>query len=209
MNKNIEVWKDIDGYLGLYQVSNLGRVKSLDRYINNGKCLVFKKGQILKIKEYKGYCYIKLSKHHKYNQYLVHRLVAQAFIPNPENKPCIDHINTNRTDNRVENLRWVTQKENVNNPISISKMKKNHHLKNRFGKLHPSSKPIIQFTKDGEFIRKWDCIKDVERELNFSGGYVGNCCKGKYKTAYNFIWRYYYKGIYLKKHILLKDNKVA
>lgn len=205
----IEIWKDIKGYENLYQVSNLGNVKSLDKYINNGTGLFFKKGQNLKIKVYKGYCYIRLNKNGEQKQFLLHRLVAEHFIPNPENKPCIDHINTDKTDNRIENLRWVTQKENVNNPLSINKMKQNHHLKNRFGKLNPHSIPILQFTKDGELIRKWDCIKDVERELNFSGGYVGNCCKGKKQIAYGYKWKYYYKGIWLKNHIPLKDKKVA
>lgn len=201
-----EIWKDIKGYENLYQISNMGRVKSLDRIDNNNH---HKKEQILKIKEYKGYCYIKLSKCGKQTQFLLHRLVAENFIPNPENKPCIDHINTDKTDNRVENLRWVTQKENVNNPISISKMKKNHHLKNTFGAEHPLSKPILQFTLDGKLVRKWDCTADVERELGFKNSYISLCCNSKKQKAYGYKWCFYYKGIWLKNHIPLKDKKVA
>ena len=100
-----EVWKPIKDYEGLYEISNLGRVKSLN-YGGTGK------GKILK----------------------VHRLVAEAFIPNPGNKPCVDHINTIKNDNRVENLRWVTYKENSNNEKTLEKFKgENHHF---FGKHH-------------------------------------------------------------------------
>ena len=104
-----EVWKDVVGYEGLYQVSNMGNVKS----VGYGKERVLKPG-----KDSRKYLTVSLSKSKKPKTFLVHRLVAQAFIPNPDNKPCIDHINTITTDNRVENLRWVTPKENVNNPLT-------------------------------------------------------------------------------------------
>ena len=100
-------------------VSNMGRVKSL----GNNKT---RKEKILKnIKGKDGYLSVGLYKDGKIKMYLVHRLVAQAFIPNSNNKPFIDHINTIRTDNRVENLRWVTSKENMNNSITIEKIKQN------------------------------------------------------------------------------------
>lgn len=116
-----EIWKDIPGYSGLYQVSNDGCVKSLLRRVNgpkkNGRKV---KEMILKpcvIKD--GYLAVVLHKCGKRKTQKIHRLVALAFIPNPDNKPEIDHINTNRTDNRVENLRWVTRKENGTNPETI------------------------------------------------------------------------------------------
>ena len=103
MSENIEIWKPVVGYEELYEVSNLGRVRSLDRFVNrrNGS-FGLKKGKTLKPHINRlGYKMIGLSMDRKYKHYMVHRLVAQAFIPNTENKPCIDHINTDKTDNTV------------------------------------------------------------------------------------------------------------
>lgn len=109
-----EIWKDIEGYEGLYQVSNLGRVKNVKR----NRVTYGMKG------DKDGYLRIGLSKDGILKTYKVHRLVAMAFIPNPDNKPFIDHINTVKDDNRVQNLRWCTSKENNNNPITKIKMGK-------------------------------------------------------------------------------------
>ena len=117
-------WKPVKGYEGYYEASNLGQVRSLDRYIKdkNGK-IRFIKGRILKFEIDKyGYYLIPLCKNGKQKMFKVHRLVAEIFILNTENKPHIDHINTNRINNRVFNLRWVTLKENNNNPLTKKKM---------------------------------------------------------------------------------------
>lgn len=121
-----EQWKDIENYEGLYQVSDQGRVKSLDRTLlvfRNGKYYnKTQKGCIMtKQKDSHGYNQVQLHKgtRKKVHSCLVYKLVAKAFIPNPENKPCVDHINTDRTDDRACNLRWVSYKENANNPITL------------------------------------------------------------------------------------------
>lgn len=160
-----EIWKNIKGYGNICQVSNLGRIKC---------------GEDIKTPymEKKGYLRIAL----KGKKHLVHRLVAEAFIPNPNNKPYIDHINTDRTDNRVENLRWVTNKENCNNPIS-----KQNYSKSNKGKTAVS---ILQFTKDGEFVRKWNSMSDVENILHFNHSNISQNCMGKRNTAYSFKWGY-------------------
>ena len=107
-----ETWRDVVGYEGLYQVSDHGRVKSLN-YNKTGQERLMRL-----ITDKKGYLRVTLWKDGKQKMYQTHRIVAQAFIDNPDNKPCIDHINAIKTDNRVENLRWVTCKENCNNPIT-------------------------------------------------------------------------------------------
>ena len=109
-----EIWKDIRGYEGIYQVSNLGRVKSLEREVmrSNGR-ITYLKECILKPRIRKGYLVLNLSLKGKKKTFAVHRLVARAFIPNPENKPTVDHINENKLDNKLSNLRWATQEEQI------------------------------------------------------------------------------------------------
>ena len=127
-----EVWKPIKDYEGLYEISSLGRVKNLN-YRGSGK------GEILKNTECSdGYLMVVLRKNGKPKTFRVHKLVAEAFIPNPEDKPCIDHINTIRNDNRVENLRWVTYEENNNNPLTRKKRSETNKGENNpnYGKHH-------------------------------------------------------------------------
>ena len=110
-----EEWRDVIGYEGKYQVSNLGRVRSLN-YMRTGRVQILRH----KISKY-GYSIVTLIKGGKQKMYFVSRLVAIAFIPNPENKPCTDHIDTISSNNRVTNLRWVTHSENVRNPITYAR----------------------------------------------------------------------------------------
>ena len=116
----IEEWKDIEGFEGLYQVSNTGKVKSLDRYVSMHGGLYHKKERILKFGGTKknGHATVVLHKEKVGYPKLVHRLVAAAFVPNPDNKPVVDHIDTDLQNNNADNLRWVTQKENCNNPLT-------------------------------------------------------------------------------------------
>ena len=196
-----EIWKDIKGYEG-YQVSNLGRVRSLDRIDSNNHPL---KGVILKpYISNSGYLLVGLYKQQKRDRKLLHRLVAEAFIPNPDNKPEIDHINTIKIDNTVflnedgsvnyekTNLRWVTKKENMNNPLTKTKMQINARKpsKGKYGKKHHRSKPIIQYDKEGNFIKEWDCANDVERVLGISNKHIGSVCLRKRKSCGGYIWKY-------------------
>lgn len=119
--QELVLWKRVKGYEALYLVSTKGEVKSLRKN---------KKLKLLNMSN--GYLKVCLYKDNKMSNILVHRLVAEAFIPNPENKPLVDHINTNRKDNNVKNLRWVTNKENSNNPLSIE-----NNRKAQSGENHP------------------------------------------------------------------------
>ena len=217
-----EIWRDIKDYEGLYQVSNMGRVKSLGRWSNRQKNGVsfpyFIKEKILKNRKIKGgYYIVGLCKDKISKDYRVSRLVAEAFIPNPDNKLFVDHIDTNPLNNFSNNLRWVTQKENMNNPLTLVKMSNSHkgrtlseetrkklseankgkttHILGKFGKDHHNSRPIIQFTLDGELIRKWDSIADAKRETGAHK--IVDCCNGKRNKTNGFKWEYYDTDKYL------------
>ena len=123
----MEEWRDIPGYEGLYQVSNLGRIRSLidKKYDLNEKVVkIINREKMLKQNlTKKGYCNVKLYKNGKGETYKIHRLVAETFIPNPENKPQVNHIDGNKQNNCVSNLEWNTNEENFNNAIKINLVK--------------------------------------------------------------------------------------
>lgn len=123
---NMEEWKDIKGLEGIAKISNYGRVKSLDRYCWNGKIHQFFKGEIRKQKVHKGYNELSIRVAGITHRVYTHREVAKAFIPNPENKPCVNHIDGNKLNNKVENLEWVTHKENIHHAIYVIKTNKQH-----------------------------------------------------------------------------------
>ena len=180
-----EIWKDIHEFEGIYQISSTGRVKSLARIDSLGHR---RKEKLLSPKlNSDGYYAYALCKNGKMYYFLAHRLVAQVFIPNPDHKSCVDHINTNRTDNRVENLRWCTSQENQNNPLSIVK----HRI--------ASSKPVIQYTKDDYMLKVWDNATIAGEELGTYHQTISKCCKERYdyKTAGGYKWKYYDIETYL------------
>ena len=187
-----EIWKDIEGYEGLYQVSNLGRIKSLPHFRNNGSGGYMQKSKILKYgRNRKNYLSINLCKNGVCKQFSVHRLVAQTFIPNPENKPEIDHIDANPLNNMVENLRWVTHKENMNNPLSRKKQSVSMQGKKYpQGKEHKQSKSILQLNKYGELIKKWDSVMDIEREMGLKHQNICHNALGKSSNCGGYKWGY-------------------
>lgn len=187
------MWKIINSFED-YEISDMGEIKSL----KNGMEKILKP-QLAK----RGYYIINLCKNGSVYHKTIHRLVAQAFIPNPDNKPCIDHINGCRIDNRVCNLRWCTQKDNLNYEIAKKNISKAHkgkvltdeHKKkiseSNKGKPKPHfEKRIDQYTIDGTYIKTWKSTMDIERSLGFIHNNISSVCKGKYKQAYGFKWKY-------------------
>ena len=156
--------KDIKGYEGLYAVTSCGKVWS---YINE-KFLTPGVNR-------DGYLYVNLYRNGKYTSYTIHRLVAMAYIPNPENLPEINHKDENKTNNCLQNLEWCDAKYNTNYGNCITKFSNSH------------KKPILQYTLDGEFIREWPSATDVGKEVRKN---IVNCLKGRHKSAYGYIWKY-------------------
>lgn len=178
-----EEFRDIKDYEGLYQVSNYGRIKSLrnDRIL---KCC------------YNTYKYLTvwLSNEGKSHCYQIHRLVAEAFIPNPENKPTVNHISGNKCDNRTCNLEWNTYSEQLKHAYKNNLREKPYGSKNTmFGKVgekNHRSKQVCQYDKNGRIIKIWGNTYEIVRKLGLKQTGINRCCLGKTKMYKGFIWKY-------------------
>lgn len=180
-----EIWKDINGYNGKYRVSSLGNVMSVN-YLNT------KTDRILSAKKHHtGYLIVRLSggSRDSIKSFMVHTLVANAFIENPLNKPCINHIDGNKENNRVDNLEWVTYKENMHHAI-VNGLRNPHRNNHPKGKDVVNSRNIIQYTKSGEYVKTWECISDAARFYNVAPCSIINNAMGRTKTLKGFVWRY-------------------
>lgn len=174
-----EEWEPIKGFEE-YEVSNLGNVRRGEK---------IKKAAVWSL--YKS---VTLCKDGKPHTKAVHRLVAEAFLPNPENKPCINHIDCNKLNNRVDNLEWCTYQENERHAWEHG-LKENvrdavkQHIAYARSFSH-TEKPVDQFAKSGEFVRRWDSASKAHNELGIDGSGIAKCCRGKLKTAGGFVWKY-------------------
>lgn len=170
-----EIWENIKGYEGKYQVSNLGNIKSLNYHST-------KKEKTLKPDCLKGYLRIHLSKRNKRKSFMIHRLVAETFLPDKTNFKSmpyedrnkiklddllINHKDENTKNNKVDNLEWCTNNYNIR---------------------YSQSKKILQYDLQGNFIKEWDAVNDIIRETKIA--HVCDCCKGKRNHAGGYIWKY-------------------
>ena len=209
-----EEWRDIGCCIGSYQISNYGRVKSVGRFRKNNHSVMYVKEKIRRLNfTQKGYPCIRLSVNcNIVCQSSIHRLVAMEFIPNTELKEQVDHINTIKTDNRVLNLRWVTNKENAYNPITAQKVHEKNSVKGRFhhseetkvklseqktgeknpmygrrGYKHPRARPVVQISLNGIYIKEWSCAREASQ---IYGKKINACCRGKRNTCGGYKWIY-------------------
>ena len=176
-----ETWKDIEGFEGKYKISN------------NGDCFSYFLNRCLKsrITKNSGYLIVNLKINKKQYTYYVHRLVAEAFLEIPEELRHlkgtrylqVNHKDENKLNNNIENLEWCSHSYNIN----FGTRNKRISEKNTNGKL---SKPILQFTLDGRFVKEWPSVRQAEREGGFNQSHITDCCRGKLKKHKDFIWRY-------------------
>lgn len=177
-----EIWKDVENYEGFYQVSNLGRVRSVDRYVNGNHITCdfqFVKGKMLKLRNNKfGYPVVMLRKNRAFKTVLVHRLVAKAFIPNPNNLPYINHKDENPANTVATNLEWCT-------PIY------NLKYSDVFEKIRPSKiRKVIQFDMEMNEIKRWDSLKAAAASIGRAQQNISRCCRGKCYSCGGFKWKY-------------------
>ena len=187
-----EIWKDIEGYEGMYQVSNLGRVRSLDRYYtkphprNGVPTKYFKRGSIITNHTLRnGYTNVMLKFEGGKKNFMVHRLVAKAFVPGYFEGADVNHKDSNRQNNHADNLEWMTRRDNLmyNNDKNASAMEQIHRSQR---------KPIIQMTMDGEYIREWPSIYAAHLALGLDSKSISGACRQRYgmKTCGGYRWKF-------------------
>ena len=189
MKNAVEIWKDIQDYEGRYQISSQGQVKSLNRKANHTSGERIVSERILKNqRQENSYNNVSLSKDGKMKRFTVHRLVANAFISNPENKPQVNHIDGNKQNNSASNLEWVTSQQNNTHAYKLKlKLPPN---KDKYGEFNHNSKLIVQYSKSGDVIKKYGSTREANRITCISQGDIAACARGKRKSAGGYKWKY-------------------
>lgn len=189
-----ELWKDVVGYEGLYQVSNMGRVRSVDHETETARngvtFVVSKKGKVLTpVTRQHGYLGVMLygrggHARRGFRTFSVHRLVAEAFVENPHGYAEVNHLDECKTNNRADNLEWCDRTHNIRYGTGIERGHK------KIGEAR--RRPVIQMDMQGNVIREWESLTDVERKTGMSKSSICNCCRKKngYSHAYGYKWEY-------------------
>lgn len=191
-----EIWKDVIGYEGLYQVSDTGKVKSLDRTVNCGYGATrVIPGRVMSVLVSDRYPVVSITKHGKRKVVYVHRLVAEAFIPNPDKLPEVNHIDENKQNNNVENLEWCNRAYNNSHGTRLERQLKNFDYKAVAKKISKTKNTtrysgINQMTLDGVFIKWWPTIKEASNNTGASYYHISNCCRGLGIQSGGYKWEY-------------------
>lgn len=183
----LEEWKDIEDYPN-YQVSTFGNIKSKERYTKQRNGMSLRKERLLiPQKDHKGYLYVRLYNENGWKYFKVHILVAKTFIPNFFNKPTVDHIDRNKENNNVDNLRWASYKEQQNNK---DKTKIIENMKILGKKPHKTrAEKVKQYDLENNFIKEWSSSREASETLNISETAISNCVNGASKKAGGYIWK--------------------
>ena len=194
-----EKWKDIRGYEGYYQISNLGRVKSLDRAVvySDGRVRKFP-GKIMALTDISnaGYIVVSLQKNNIREKFTIHKLVASHFCPNPDNKPIVNHLDENKLNNRSDNLCWATYTENLMWNDSRAKRPYNPTTKNKeaLKRLwNKNKKPVVQYDLNHNLIAIYPSAHEATESLGllpYTKRNIQQVCEGRQRTAYGYIWEY-------------------
>lgn len=181
-----EVWKDIPDYEGLYQASNLGNIKSLQRTMPNsgayGKYFTVKEKILKPHLHNNGYCSVKLSKYGKINRVTVHKLIATLFVANPHNYSIINHKDENKSNNKADNLEWCTAKYNCNYGTRNERLRIINTL--------VGGKKVLQYSLDGDFVKEYSSISEASRKTGVYVRSISSVCNGRGKTAGGYIWKF-------------------
>lgn len=181
-----EVWLPVKEYEDRYAISNKGRIKSLERVNNYGRRI---KEKILKASMTStGYRLVTLLKDGKIKGVTIHRLVANAFLPNTKKEPCINHKDGNKLNNNVENLEWCGY--SFNNKHALDNGLRKPAWSGKFNSNHPRSRKIVQYTIDMGKVKEWNSIREASKFFGVSEGGICDCCKGNHKTFHGYVWRY-------------------
>jgi hypothetical protein len=180
-----EVWKDIAGYEGVYQVSNYGRIKTLQHLAGKRKHWVA--GRIATIFIHHGCPCVNLYRENAIQRVEVHSMVAKAFVPKPsDGRYYIIHLDENKLNNHYRNLSYISATERAKN----SYRKKPEIRRERMSYKNPKARAIEQYTMDGVYLMTWDSVMDIKRSLGFSHSSIVNCCCGRRKQAHKYIWKH-------------------
>lgn len=185
-----ETWKDIEGYVGYYQISNFGRVKSLERICWNGQGYYKLKERILKPHNDRlGYARVQLCKDGICIGCSINREVAKAFIENKNNHPCTNHKDENPRNNHVDNLEWCTYKYNNNYGTARERGVQNTDYKSN------KKRQIAQYNFKGSLLKVWNGTSEITKILGYENSAISKCCKGNQQSAHNFTWKYINNGV--------------